>query len=101
VLATKYEPRPDGQPNVPGSLRARILEGVDLSLRRLRTDRIDLYYQHYADPEAPLEEARKEVVSLAQELPVAEGYGVEQLFGQHHRLPTLTPRRSCRPYEAT
>jgi len=44
---------------------------------------------------------RKEVLSLAQELPMAEGYGVEQLFGQHRRLPTLTPRRSCRPYEAT
>lgn len=33
---------------------ARIREAVEDSLRRLRTDRIDLYQAHYDDPETPL-----------------------------------------------
>ena len=33
----------------------RIREAVEASLRRLGTDRIDLYYQHYPDAEAPIE----------------------------------------------
>jgi aryl-alcohol dehydrogenase-like predicted oxidoreductase len=57
VIATKFLPRPKDQPYEPGALRRRIIEGCEGSLRRLRTDRIDLYYQHYVDPEAPAEEA--------------------------------------------
>jgi aryl-alcohol dehydrogenase-like predicted oxidoreductase len=47
VIATKFLPRPKDQPYEPGALRRRILEGCEGSLRRLGTDRIDLYYQHY------------------------------------------------------
>jgi aryl-alcohol dehydrogenase-like predicted oxidoreductase len=36
--------------------REHILRSVDLSLRRLRTDYIDLYFAHADDPETPLEE---------------------------------------------
>jgi aryl-alcohol dehydrogenase-like predicted oxidoreductase len=51
VIATKggYHP---GTGN-PEALRAQIEE----SLRRLRTDTIDLYYLHRVDPETPLEES--------------------------------------------
>jgi aryl-alcohol dehydrogenase-like predicted oxidoreductase len=51
VVATKggYN-RGEGRPEV---LRAQI----DESLRRLRTDRIGLYYLHRVDPETPLEES--------------------------------------------
>jgi pyridoxine 4-dehydrogenase len=49
VVATKGGWR-SGRPEV---LRAEIEE----SLRRLRTDRIDLYYLHRVDPETPLEES--------------------------------------------
>jgi aryl-alcohol dehydrogenase-like predicted oxidoreductase len=57
VIATKFLPRPEGDPYRPGALAARIREAVEGSLRRLGTDRIDLYYQHYPDPEAPVDEA--------------------------------------------
>jgi len=56
VLASKFAPRPEGEPYTPGLLRRRILEGCDNTLRRLGTDHIDLYYQHRPDPVAPVEE---------------------------------------------
>jgi aryl-alcohol dehydrogenase-like predicted oxidoreductase len=57
VIATKFAPRPPEEPYRPGSLRQRILDGCDASLKRLGTDHIDLYYQHRPDPAAPAEEA--------------------------------------------
>jgi aryl-alcohol dehydrogenase-like predicted oxidoreductase len=36
--------------------RAAILGGADASLQRLQTDRIDLYWAHYDDPDTPQEE---------------------------------------------
>jgi pyridoxine 4-dehydrogenase len=56
VVATKGGYRPgEGRPVV---LRAQI----DESLRRLRTDRIELYYLHRVDPETPLEESLRAIV---------------------------------------
>ena len=58
VIATKFTPRPKDQEFAPGVLRDRIVEACEASLRRLRTDRIDLYYQHYPDAsDAAVEEA--------------------------------------------
>ncbi|MFB6872857.1 aldo/keto reductase [Streptomyces sp. NPDC056323] len=56
VIATKYLPRPQDEPWTPGVLATRIREACESSLRRLGTDRIDVYYQHYPDPQAPVEE---------------------------------------------
>ena len=64
VVATKFQDRPQGEPYRPGILRRRILEGCDISLSRLGTDHIDLYYQHHPDPEAPVEEALQALVEL-------------------------------------
>lgn len=57
VIATKVLPRPSDEPYVPGVLARRIHESVEQSLRRLQVDHIDLLYQHFPDPEAPVEEA--------------------------------------------
>jgi aryl-alcohol dehydrogenase-like predicted oxidoreductase len=57
VIATKFSPRPADEPYAPGRLTERIIEAVEGSLRRLGTDRIDLYYQHMPDPTAPVDEA--------------------------------------------
>ena len=56
VIATKYLPRPAGEPYTPGIVATRIREAAEGSLRRLGTDYIDVYYQHYPDADAPLDE---------------------------------------------
>ncbi|KAA5838437.1 aldo/keto reductase [Saccharopolyspora hirsuta] len=67
VIATKFLPRPKDEPYTPGALRKRILEACEGSLRRLRTDRIDLYYQHYPDAEAPVDEALETLDELVRQ----------------------------------
>ncbi len=56
MLATKFG-RPIGQePNHRGSSRRWIVAAVENSLRRLRTDHIDLYQIHRPDPQTDIEE---------------------------------------------
>ncbi|WML81219.1 aldo/keto reductase [Streptomyces sp. VNUA74] len=52
VLATKVSQHPE----YPGLSGANIKAAADASLRRLRTDHIDLYYTHFDKPEVPVEE---------------------------------------------
>jgi aryl-alcohol dehydrogenase-like predicted oxidoreductase len=52
VIATKV----GSWPKQPGLSRANITSAVEGSLRRLQTDRIDLYYSHRDDPDTPQEE---------------------------------------------
>jgi aryl-alcohol dehydrogenase-like predicted oxidoreductase len=57
VVATKFSnPLGSGGPNDGGGSRRHIRQAVEGSLRRLGTDRIDLYYAHFPDPATPLEE---------------------------------------------
>ena len=44
--------------------RARIEQEIDDSLRRLRTDRIDLYQVHWPDPKTPIEETAQAMEAL-------------------------------------
>jgi len=46
---------------------AHIREVADASLKRLRTDRIDLFYQHRVDPEVPIEDVAGAVKDLIRE----------------------------------
>jgi len=46
---------------------ARIREVADASLKRLKTDRIDLFYQHRVDPEVPIEDVAGAVRDLIAE----------------------------------
>ena len=60
----------------PGSLCSRpdsIRRAVDHSLRRLRTDRIDLYYQHRVDPQVPIEDVAGTVKELVEQGKVLHG----------------------------
>jgi len=64
VIATKFQPRSKGEPYQAGALGKRIREGCEISLRRLQTDRIDLYYQHFPDPDASIDEALEALSDL-------------------------------------
>jgi aryl-alcohol dehydrogenase-like predicted oxidoreductase len=56
VIATKVGNPMGRGPNGSGYSKKHIIEGVEASLRRLRTDRIDLYQTHIWNEEACLEE---------------------------------------------
>jgi aryl-alcohol dehydrogenase-like predicted oxidoreductase len=68
VIATKfaYDLKPDGS---PGWIRLNsrpehIRQSIEGSLKRLRVDAIDLYYQHRVDPEVPIEDVAGAVKDL-------------------------------------
>ncbi|OZM83346.1 aldo/keto reductase [Pseudonocardia sp. MH-G8] len=64
VLATKFS-RPTGQdPNHQGASRRWIITAVENSLRRLRTDHIDLYQLHLPDPDTDIEETLAALTDL-------------------------------------
>lgn len=56
VLATKFNGAMGSGPNDRGSSRKHMIEACEASLRRLGTDRIDLYYAHHRDDSTPLDE---------------------------------------------
>ncbi|ONK14209.1 aldo/keto reductase [Streptomyces sp. MP131-18] len=57
VLATKFTgPTEPGNPNATGNGRKNLLNSLDASLRRLRTDYLDLYWMHLWDTVTPVEE---------------------------------------------
>lgn len=66
VIATKFGFTfgEDGKQQILNSKPEHIREVADASLKRLQTDRIDLFYQHRVDPEVPIED----VAGTVQEL---------------------------------
>ncbi len=67
VLATKCFFRTGKSPNAKGLSRKHILEACEASLRRLKTDYIDLYYMHGADPFTPMEETMRTLNDLVRQ----------------------------------
>ncbi|WP_432049482.1 aldo/keto reductase [Verrucosispora sp. NA02020] len=64
VLATKFS-RPTGtDPNQQGTSRRWIMTAIEDSLRRLRTDHIDLYQVHRLDPDTDIEETLSALTDL-------------------------------------
>lgn len=70
VIATKFgfvvEPNGGRQQGL-NSQPAHIREVAEASLKRLRTDRIDLFYQHRVDPSVPIEDVAGTVKDLIQQ----------------------------------
>ena len=67
VIATKFGWR-NGMPNEGlDSTPENIRRVADASLKRLKTDRIDLFYQHRVDPAVPIEEVAGAVKDLIAE----------------------------------
>jgi aryl-alcohol dehydrogenase-like predicted oxidoreductase len=66
VLATKFRFRMADGPNGSGAARLRIVRTVEDSLRRLGTDRIDLYQIHCQDIDTPEEETLRALDDLVR-----------------------------------
>jgi aryl-alcohol dehydrogenase-like predicted oxidoreductase len=56
ILATKFGLPMDTGGRLQGGSRSYVLSAVETSLKRLRTEWIDIYYLHRPDPATPLEE---------------------------------------------
>jgi aryl-alcohol dehydrogenase-like predicted oxidoreductase len=67
LIATKVCGPMGPGPNDKGLSRAHIMEGVEASLRRLRTDYIDLYQAHWDDLETPLPETLRAFDDLVRQ----------------------------------
>jgi aryl-alcohol dehydrogenase-like predicted oxidoreductase len=66
VLATKFRFRMGEGPNSTGAARFRIVKTVEKSLKRLKTDRIDLYQIHMQDITTPEEETLRALDDLVR-----------------------------------
>ena len=71
VIATKFgfKPDPNGGPrwSALDSRPEHIKEVAEASLKRLKTDVIDLFYQHRVDPNVPMEDVAGAVKDLIQQ----------------------------------
>jgi len=68
VIATKFGIRVDaGGHQVQDSRPEHIKQSVEGSLKRLRTDVIDLYYQHRVDPNVPIEDVAGAITDLIRQ----------------------------------
>jgi aryl-alcohol dehydrogenase-like predicted oxidoreductase len=67
VLATKFALPMDDAETLKGASRRYIFNAVEASLKRLRTDWIDLYQLHRPDPETPIEETLRALDDLVRQ----------------------------------
>ncbi|MGB8488459.1 MAG: aldo/keto reductase, partial [Xanthobacteraceae bacterium] len=67
VIATKFGMVFDEAGAMKGASRKYIMTAVEGSLRRLKTDYIDLYYQHRADPSVSIEETLRALDDLVKQ----------------------------------
>src|SRR5512138_3131437 len=85
VIATKFGFKldPDGGPQWVGldSRPERIRQVAEASLKRLRVDAIDLFYQHRVDPEVPIEDVAGAVKELIREGKVRH-FGLSEAGGR-------------------
>jgi aryl-alcohol dehydrogenase-like predicted oxidoreductase len=67
IIATKVMGPMGPGPNDTGLSRTHIMEGIEASLRRLRTDYIDLYQAHWDDRDTPLDETLRAFDDLVRQ----------------------------------
>jgi aryl-alcohol dehydrogenase-like predicted oxidoreductase len=101
VIATKFgfAPNPDdgGKWTALNSRPEHIKEVAEGSLKRLRTDVIDLFYQHRVDPNVPIEDVAGAVKNLIQQ-GKAKHFGLSepgvQTIRRAHRVQPVTAVQS-------
>lgn len=106
VLATKVHGRVGDGVNDSGQSRYHIYKAVEDSLKRLKTDYLDLYQVHRFDPNTPLEETLRALDDLVRQGKVryigASNFAAWQLAKAHgisalhslHRFESLQPEYS-------
>ncbi|MBM7460354.1 aldo/keto reductase [Rhodococcus coprophilus] len=91
VIATKFGFRIEGGATGLDSRPEHIRAVADASLKRLRTDRIDLFYQHRVDPDVPIEDVAGTVGELVEAGKVRHfglsEAGVDTIFRAHATYP--------------
>jgi aryl-alcohol dehydrogenase-like predicted oxidoreductase len=100
-LATKFGNPMDDAGTLKGGSRRYVMAAVEASLRRLKTDWIDLYQMHRPDPATPVEETLRALDDLVKQGKIRY-VGCSQLAGwqlverqwiaRHHNL---TPHTFC------
>lgn len=98
LVFTKCSRRPDVEGRITGSLkRESVREECEASLRRLRTDVIDLYQVHRAEPDEDLEEGWEEMLRLRDEGKVRWVGISNATVAQLERIRRLGPVTSLQP----
>jgi aryl-alcohol dehydrogenase-like predicted oxidoreductase len=94
VIATKFGFKDGDSRAGMDSRPERIRAVAEASLKRLRTDRIDLFYQHRVDPDVPIEEVAGAVKDLIREGKIGHfglsEAGVETIRRAHALQPVAT-----------
>jgi aryl-alcohol dehydrogenase-like predicted oxidoreductase len=85
VIATKFGFKDGVAASGMDSRPARIREVAEASLKRLKTDRIDLFYQHRVDPDVPMEDVAGTVKDLIAEGKVRH-FGLSEAGARSIRL---------------
>lgn len=67
ILATKFGLPFDAAGTMKGASRKYIMTAIEGSLKRLKTDYIDIYYQHKPDPTVPIEETLRALDDLVKQ----------------------------------
>lgn len=94
VIATKFGFADGNSRKGPDSRPARIRRVAESSLRRLKTDRIDLFYQHRVDPNVPVEEVAGTIKELI-------GEGKVRHFGMSEAgVPSIRRAHAIQPLTA-
>ena len=101
VIATKFgfkiDPKAERALNGTDSRPEHIMEVAEASLKRLKTDVIDLFYQHRVDPNVPIEDVAGAVKNLIQQGKVRH-FGLSeagvQTIRRAHAVHTVTALQS-------
>ena len=101
VLATKYtNAMPGTDPNAAGNQRKNMMRAVEASLKRLRTDYIDLYWLHVWDRITPLEEVMRGFDDLIRQGKILHAGVSDMAAWAVARANTMAELRSWSPFVA-
>lgn len=91
-IATKFGVRREGNELVVDSRPEQIRNALENSLRRLKMDHVELYYQHRVDPKTPVEEVAGTMADLIREGKILH-WGIseadESIIRKAHRVCPL------------